>query len=125
MKIVKLIRQLLQKFDSFPATQFLRYQGETEYATATGGFFSLVVIVVFMILFTSTGLDVINKVNVTATSNFQSEMEPSPANLTAGPNGDFMFAIQILGINFSDPTTTVFEINLVQLSFTPVYKPVS
>jgi len=69
---LKVIRQLLRKVDSFPATQFFRFQGETEYATATGGFLSLIIIVVFVILFTSTGLDVVNKVNVTATSNFQS-----------------------------------------------------
>jgi hypothetical protein len=70
-KIIKCLRAFLQSLDFFPATQFLRYKGETEYKTATGGFVSFVIIIIFIILFTSTGLDMINKTTVTATSNFQ------------------------------------------------------
>ena len=31
-----------------------------------------------------------------------------------GPAGDFMFAVNIIGVNFSDPTYTAFEVILRQ-----------
>ena len=120
MKFLKAVRNFLRKFDSFPATQFLRYNGESEYATATGGILSLIIIVIFIILFTSTGLDIVNRVTVTATSNFQNEIDPSAANITAGPDGDFMFALKIYGVDFNDPATTVFDVILTQESYSPI-----
>jgi hypothetical protein len=68
MSCIKSFRQLLVKFDFFPATQLLRYKGSTEYRTATGGIFTILIIIIFCILFFNALLDIVNKKNVTLKS---------------------------------------------------------
>lgn len=68
---MRILIKALKKLDFFPAQQFLRFQGEPDYTTATGGFCSVVIIVIFFILFINTGLNVINKINVTVSSDLQ------------------------------------------------------
>lgn len=53
MIIVKYATLFLKKIDLFPSTQFIKYKKEPDHTTATGGFISVAVIIVFAILFTS------------------------------------------------------------------------
>ncbi len=64
MGYLKRIRGLLMKVDFFPHTQFIRYKGETAFTTATGGCVSLVVIVIFGVLFLSAGIGTIQRSTV-------------------------------------------------------------
>ncbi len=73
LKLYSCFTTLLRKFDLFPTTQFLRYKSEAEYKTATGGFVSMAVIVIFVILFYSLGTQTVNRqiINGSVTYNIE------------------------------------------------------
>jgi hypothetical protein len=58
---------ILKIFDFFPNTQFIRYQGEGDFKTATGGFFSIILITIFSVLFFSAGFKTVNYLDISAT----------------------------------------------------------
>jgi hypothetical protein len=96
MKVIKKIHPALTSFDLFPTKPFLRYKGEAEYKTATGGFCSLLVIAIFFVLFIKSGLNVINKAVVTTSFDIQHQIEPVSTTLKASPAGKFMLAINVV-----------------------------
>ena len=51
----------IRMLDLFPTAKLVRYNGETEYNSITGGLVSMVVISIFAILFSSMGLRTIKK----------------------------------------------------------------
>ena len=104
----------LRQIDFFPAQQFLRYRGEPEYKTATGGFCSIVIIVIFFILFVNTGLNVINKTTVAVSSDLQHQADPSTSSIVTSPAGQFMFAVNVIGIGVFDSNNTNFNVTLQQ-----------
>lgn len=110
MNLIKSFRQLLVKFDFFPATQFLRYKGSTEYRTATGGIFTILIIAIFCILFFNALLDIIAKKNVTLKTDVQHQSDPSAAQIAFGPQGGFLFALRISGMNLSRTDLKYFDI---------------
>lgn len=55
-QLLKKVMALLRWGDMFTTTQFLRYRGDSDYSTATGGFISIAVLMVFFILFANLGL---------------------------------------------------------------------
>ena len=55
------LKKLLQTLDLFPNSNFLRYNGDDKYTTVTGGVLSIGIIVIFVILFASMGLQTANK----------------------------------------------------------------
>ena len=71
------LQDLIRKFDFFSATQFLRYRGEPEYATATGGMTSILILVVFVILFASMGLETARKNIITSSMSIEYDTNPS------------------------------------------------
>lgn len=120
-RCVTFIQKLLRKVDLFPATQFIRYKGDAQYTTATGGFVSVAVIVIFMILFASMAIKTVNREIINATTTVNSEIDPVPIKLVTSPKGGFMFAISVLGFNLNDPVTKYFNVTLRQNFFTPIY----
>jgi hypothetical protein len=101
MGLIKSCRRLLVKFDFFPATQFLRYKGSTEYRTATGGVFTILIIVIFCLLFFQALTDIIARRNVTVKSNIEHQATPGESSISFGPEGGFLFAVKINGMNLS------------------------
>ena len=61
------LSSLMKKPDLFSQTGFLRYNGEGDYRTATGGFISLAVYAIFIILFFNMGIKTLQKEIVTFT----------------------------------------------------------
>lgn len=120
MRIIKLVRQLLVKFDFFPATQFLRYKGQISYRTATGGVFTIFTVALFCILFANALIGILNKQAVTLSSDFKHEANPAGTNITFGPKGGFMIAISIGGMNLSRTDLNYFDITLSLNHFTPI-----
>lgn len=55
-KILAKIRSLLKSGDLFTSSQLLRYRKEMDYGTATGGFVSIAVFIVFAALFWNLGI---------------------------------------------------------------------
>ncbi len=60
-KLTNTIKSLLKMFDLFPVTQFVRYKGEPEYTSATGGFCSVTILAIFAILFTNLAIKTVNR----------------------------------------------------------------
>jgi hypothetical protein len=114
MKAIRGIHSGLASVDLFSAQQFLRYKGDADYKTATGGFCSLLVIIIFIILFINSGLNVINKTNVIVSSDIQHQIDPSLTTVTVGPAGRFMFALTIAETGISDANYTYFSFTLEQ-----------
>ena len=65
------ISNLLKKPDLFCQTVFVRYNGEADYSTATGGFVSLAIIVIFVTLFFSMGLKTVKREIIKSTIETQ------------------------------------------------------
>lgn len=65
------ISRIIRKFDLFATPQYLRYKGEGEFKTATGGFSSLAIIIILIVVSSSQGLQTINKqvINASAVYN--------------------------------------------------------
>ena len=61
-------KKIFRSFDLFSTSQFLRFDGEGEYKTASGGICSLIVIVIFMTLFMSTAIQTVNMEIITWSS---------------------------------------------------------
>ena len=53
--------KFLRFFGLFPNSTFLRYNGEPEYTTITGGVLSILILAVFIILFANMGVRTANK----------------------------------------------------------------
>lgn len=61
MRIAKKLKGLVLKCDLFKTTEFLRYKGDAEYSTFTGGFCSIFIIILFAALFYNAVIATINK----------------------------------------------------------------
>lgn len=79
------LKSFLSKFDLFPTNQFIKYNKQSEFTTATGGFVSFVLIVIVLILFASRGLDTLNKANITSSTSYTIDAEPPYMKIVSGP----------------------------------------
>lgn len=63
----------LRSLDLFPTSNFVRYSGDSDYTTSTGGLTSVVVITIFIILFASMGIRTANKEIITSEQFVQND----------------------------------------------------
>ena len=113
------LHKFLRTFDLFSASQFLRYRGESEYSTATGGCTSLVVIGLFIGLFAAMGLETAKKDIINSSVSVSYELDPTPVKTKTAPDSAFLFAFNMMGINLNDPTVTYFDFTLTQTFYGP------
>ena len=60
-KIKNGFQSLLRMCDLFAVSQFVKYKGESDYKTATGGFCSVAILTIFAVLFTSLAIRTVNR----------------------------------------------------------------
>lgn len=125
MCAIKAFRNFLVRCDFFPATQFLRYKGETEYRTATGGTFTIFITILFCFLFFNALVDIIDKKNVNLQTDTQHQSVPVASDVKFGPDGGFLFALSINGMNLSATDVKYFDIKLQLNQFAPISQLVS
>lgn len=118
--IHRCISKVLKSIDLFPTSNLIRYNGECEYTTATGGCLSITVIVICLILFASMGVKTLGRKIISASSTTIHEIDPQLLEVTASPEGGFMFGIGLFELDITSPIKA-FSISLWQESFTPVY----
>ena len=53
--------KIFRSIDLFPTSKLLRYNGESDYTTTTGGMCSAAIITILIILFSSMGLKTIKR----------------------------------------------------------------
>lgn len=100
MSICKFVKRTLRKLDIFGSSQFLRYKEEPRFGSLTGGIATIILIVLFAILFWNQFIHTIQKQNITADDSLAKEANPSP--LSVGLNDTyFIFGVGIQGVNLS------------------------
>lgn len=124
-KIGRYLKAGLKIFDLFPTTQFIKFNKDSEYTTATGGFVSLGLIIIILILFSSKGIQTLQRSIINSSTSSQIETEPSPLKIMTSPSGGFMFGVGILGLNLNDPNITYFNITMTQSYFSPLFKVIN
>ena len=108
---------MLSACDLFAVSQFIRYKGESEFKTATGGFFSIAVLVIFAVLFTNLAIRTVNKEIIAWSSETTSEIEPSQTVVKVSPS-PFLFTVGIMGLNLNDPNVRYFDFTLTEIQTT-------
>ena len=83
--VKSILNKVFRSIDLFSNVQFLRYNGETEYTTNSGGVVSLAVITILIILFASMGVKTVNKQIITSTKSTKYESHPSKTTINVGP----------------------------------------
>lgn len=58
------LKKLLRNIDLFASSQLLRFNTETDYGTLTGGFLSLLIIIIFSALLIQNSISVFSKSSV-------------------------------------------------------------
>ncbi len=122
---LKGLLRLLRWGDMFTTSQFLRYRGDSDYGTATGGFTSIAVLIVFVILFANLGLQTARREIINSSVSQESETSPSPMDLIIGPDGGFIFVVGVMGINLNNPMVKFFDVTLTQYFFGPLLTPIN
>lgn len=94
MLIFKVLKRLVNKLDLFSSIQLLRFDGDAETKTLTGGIFSLAIVLYIMSTFSSMILDTFNKIIITSTSSTDQDDEPAPIYLqTTNQASHFMMGL--------------------------------
>ena len=110
------LTRALRLFDFFQSSKLLRYNGEAEYKSTTGGITSVTVVIIFVILFSSMALRTVKKEIITSSSFTKSESIPSELDMQMGPGGDMMFGIYIRESNLSS-VPRLFDVKLEQIYY--------
>jgi hypothetical protein len=67
-KVSRGVQSLLRMCDMFAVSQFMKYKGESDFKTATGGFCSVAILTIFAVLFTSMAIKTLNRDIITWSS---------------------------------------------------------
>ena len=89
----------------------LRYDSEEKRATNTGAFISIIVMVLLVVAFYSSWLDVLDKKEVRSEDSVIREMDPSSAKIT---DQNFILAMTFNGINLANTTERYFDFVFTQ-----------
>ena len=109
----------LKSFDLLSTSQFLRYKGQSEFTTATGGFVSLILMVITTILLYNMGILTINRQLINSSISSEIDADPTPIQFKTNLQNKFMFAIGIALVNLNDPAIKYFDISLKQYNYGP------
>ena len=81
MVVLTILKRIVGKMDLFSSIQLLRFDGDAETKTFTGGVFSLSIIIYLIATFSSMIFDTFNKLIITSTSDSKQDNEPDPIYL--------------------------------------------
>ena len=94
--VFKLIRKTINKLDLFSSMQLLRFDGDAETKTFTGGIISLGLIVYLISTFSSMILDTFDKILIQSSSDTSQDDEPKPIYLLTTDNAShFMLGVEV------------------------------
>ena len=118
MKCKSFLTNFLKLFDLFSLNQFLRYNSDEDYKTASGGLISLFVITIFAAIFTGNALATFNKTDVKWSATKEIDFQPKPVNLSFEVGSKTMFAIGIIGMNLNNPYKRFFDVEMRKFQIT-------
>ena len=108
--------KILRMVDFFQSSKLLRYNGDAEYKSTSGGIVSVTVVIIFIILFSNMGLKTLRKETITSSSYTENEIDPSEMNMVMGPEGGMMFGVYIKQANLT-AIPKLFDVKLEEVSY--------
>lgn len=85
MAILLKLKSLVKKADMFYSTELLRFDGEGEFSTLTGGILSLAIVATILAGFASMILDTLNRTTISTQLTLTKQPTPTPSLLTTTP----------------------------------------
>lgn len=113
MKFFSWIKKGIRFTDLFYTSELLRFNDEMEYRTLTGGLISLAIIIAVVIGFANMIIGTLNLSSITFIQTTSQETDPSSGVLSTNPDGMFMMAVELWGINLTE--TRYFDVIMIQL----------
>jgi len=89
------IGHMIGEADLFYSSELLRFKGDTEYKTFTGGIISISLVAMVIAGFLSMISETLNKTAISSTLSEYKSSDPPFYNLTTDPKSNFMFGILI------------------------------
>jgi hypothetical protein len=75
--IIKSFKSFVYKCDFFSTSEFLRYNHEESYRTLTGGTCSIMIVIIFSIIFANLGIQTVNKSIISSSSTTVKVPDPT------------------------------------------------
>lgn len=107
------IKDVLLESDIFAHSTLNRYRGGDSYATLTGGAVSLVLVFLFIGMFSNLMLDTFSNNIINSSLSVYYNDDPTLGKLTTSANTSFMFAVGLTGLNLS-ASSRYFDVSLTQ-----------
>ena len=98
-KFFDFFQDAIKSCNVFTSPVNLRYKLDPDYNTAAGGFVSIILILLLMVVFFNSWMALLNKTDISSTTEVIRQFDPSYLNVDSN---NFMFAIGVNGINLSD-----------------------
>jgi hypothetical protein len=97
MVCLKILKRIVGKMDLFSSIQLLRFDGDAETKTFTGGIFSLGIMIYLIATFSSMVFDTFNKVIISFTTDNVQDNEPEPIYLDSSSSlsNNFMLGVEV------------------------------
>lgn len=93
---MKVVKKTINKLDLFSSIQLLRFDGDAETKTFTGGIVSLTLVIYLISTFSSMILDTFDKILIQSTSDTTQADEPEPVYLLTTNNAShFMMGVEV------------------------------
>jgi uncharacterized protein with PQ loop repeat len=102
-------------FDLFSLTQFFRYNQDEDYKTVSGGVTSILVVGIFIILFSGNAINTIDKTDITWSATTEHSFEPIPTTLSFSASNKFMVGLGILGFDLTDLSLRYFDVTMTEI----------
>lgn len=64
MKLFRVLRSMVNRADFFSTTELIRYREEPDFKTFTGGIFSLAIIILLTVIFSSMSMSAVNREHI-------------------------------------------------------------
>ena len=116
MKFLRILKEAVEMSDFFYSTKLLRFQKDGEYHTVTGGILSIGIIIIIIVGFANMIISTVNRTTITTSLKVEKKTSPTLTTLTSSAEKNFMFAIEVMGLNLSAPTRH-FDVQAKLMSF--------
>lgn len=91
---------MVHQADFFSTTELIRYREEPDFKTFTGGIFSLAIIILLAVIFSSMSISAVNREHIEWTSQTFKDSIPPTLEL---PFNTFNIGVELEGFNLSSP----------------------
>jgi len=82
---------------------------------------SIAVIIIFVVLFASMGIRTVNRQIIQASTSIENDANPPALSIITSPSNNFMFSINIFGVDLNNKTFQLFDVSLLQTYYGPGY----